>query len=154
MSQFSTSRPLRNFCSCSNPTYTRKELITPKTRFRNATWYDPTAAKSRSLVTRKIIRLRPYWLDSEEQLILKPLAFLILGLALFQSGFNPDGAFWIIGKPPADFSDFSSINLNGRRLRRLPTQGLQVNNGRTFHYKTLTVKRDNFSFTTETRGGV
>ena len=31
---------------------------------------------------------------------------------------------------------------------------MQVNNGRTFHYKTLTVKRDNFSFTTETRGGV
>ena len=87
-------------------------------------------------------------------MILKPLALLILGLALFQSGFNPDGAFWIIGTPPADFSDFSSINLNGRRLRRLPTQGLQVNNGRTFHYKTLTVKRNDFRFTTETRGGV
>jgi hypothetical protein len=71
-----------------------------------------------------------------------------------RSAFNPDGAFWIVGNPPADFSDFSSINLNGRRLRRLPTQGLQVNNGRTFHYKTLIVKRDNFSFTTETLRGV
>jgi hypothetical protein len=73
---------------------------------------------------------------------------------VLQSGFNPDGAFWIIGTAPTDFSEVSSINLNGRRLRRLPSQGLQINNGRTFHYKTLTVKRDNFSFTTETRGGV
>lgn len=77
-----------------------------------------------------------------------------LSLVIWQGTFNPDGAFWIIGTAPADFSEVSSINLNGRRLRRLPTQGLQVNNGRTFHYKTLTVKRENFRFTTETRGGV
>ena len=68
--------------------------------------------------------------------------------------FNPDGSFWVIGVPPNGFSDFGGINLNGRRLRRIPTQGLQLNNGKTFHFKSLTVKRDNFSFTTETLGGV
>jgi len=31
---------------------------------------------------------------------------------------------------------------------------LQLNNGKKFYYKTLTVKQDNFSFTTETVGGV
>lgn len=68
--------------------------------------------------------------------------------------FNPDGSFWLIGEPPAEFADFGGINLNGRRLRRIPTQGLQLNNGKTFHYKSLIVKRDNFSFTTITLGGV
>lgn len=71
-----------------------------------------------------------------------------------QNKFNPDGAFWVKGTPPRGFSDFSSINLNGRRLRRLPSQGLQLNDGKMFHFKNLTVKRDNFSFTTLTRGGV
>ena len=68
--------------------------------------------------------------------------------------FNPDGSFWIIGEAPKGFSDFGGINLNGRQLRRIPTQGLQLMNGKTFHFKTLTVKRDNFSFTTRTLGGV
>ena len=34
--------------------------------------------------------------------------------------FDPSGAFWISGEPPAEFSDFSSINLNMRNLKRLP----------------------------------
>lgn len=68
--------------------------------------------------------------------------------------FNPDGAFFLIGNPPEEFSDFSGIYLNGRRLRRLPTQSLQLNNGKKFHYKTLSVKRDDFRFTTLTVGGV
>jgi hypothetical protein len=71
-----------------------------------------------------------------------------------QPAFNPDGAFWMIGTPPDGFSDFSGIYLNGRRLRRLPTQALQLNNGKIFHYKSLSVKRDDFSFTTETLRGV
>lgn len=68
--------------------------------------------------------------------------------------FDPDGSFWLIGEPPDGFSDFGGINLNGRRLRRIPTQGLQLNNGKTFHYKSLIVKRDNFTFTTVSLGGV
>ena len=68
--------------------------------------------------------------------------------------FNPDGSFWIIGAPPNNFSDFGGINLNGRRLRHIPSQGLQLMNGRTFHFKSLTVKRNDFRFTTITRGGV
>ena len=68
--------------------------------------------------------------------------------------FNPDGAFFLIGEPPDGFSDFSGIYLNGRRLRRIPTQSLQLNNGKKFHYKTLTVKQDNFSFTTVTLGNI
>ena len=68
--------------------------------------------------------------------------------------FNPDGSFWLVGEPPTGFSDFGGINLNGRRLRHIPSQGLQLINGKTFHYKSLIVKRDNFSFTTVSLGGV
>ena len=88
------------------------------------------------------------------------LASLLLAVSTpaFSQGkrqtFNPDGSFWIIGEAPKGFSDFGGINLNGRQLRRIPTQGLQLMNGKTFHFKTLTVKRDNFSFTTRTLGGV
>jgi hypothetical protein len=71
-----------------------------------------------------------------------------------QAKFNPDGAFFLIGETPTGFSDFSGIYLNGRRLRRLPTQAMHLNNGKMFHYKSLVVKRDNFSFTTVTLGGV
>lgn len=71
-----------------------------------------------------------------------------------RQAFNPDGSFWLIGEPPAGFADFGGINLNGRRLRRIPTHGLQLNNGKTFHFKSLIVKRDNFSFTTISLGGV
>lgn len=68
--------------------------------------------------------------------------------------FDPDGAFWIIGTPPTDFSDFGSINLNAKRMRRLPAAGLQLNNGRTFRYKSLSVKKESFTFTTVVVGGV
>lgn len=68
--------------------------------------------------------------------------------------FNPDGAFWLIGEAPNGFSDFGGINLNGRRLRHIPSQGLQLMNGRTFHFKSLVVKRNDFRFTTIARGGV
>ena len=68
--------------------------------------------------------------------------------------FNPDGAFWLIGEPPDGFSDFGGINLNARRLRRLPAQGLELNNGKRLAFKTSIVKRDNLSFTTLTLGGV
>jgi hypothetical protein len=71
-----------------------------------------------------------------------------------RAAFNPDGAFWLIGEHPNGFSDFSGIYLNGKRMRRIPTQALHLNNGRMFHYKTLTVKRDDFSFTTVTVRGV
>lgn len=83
------------------------------------------------------------------------LALVIVAPAqIKRQAFNPDGSFWLIGEPPAGFADFGSINLNGRRLRRIPSQGLQLNNGKTFHFKSLIVKRDNFSFTTITAGGV
>jgi len=68
--------------------------------------------------------------------------------------FDPDGSFWIIGKPPNEFSDFGAINLNAKKLRRLPSSGLQTNVGKNYRFKTLTVKRDNFTFTTMAVGGV
>ncbi|HEV2837154.1 MAG TPA: hypothetical protein VGW58_17680 [Pyrinomonadaceae bacterium] len=74
--------------------------------------------------------------------------------AVSQTKFNPDGAFFLTGEPPSGFSDFSGIYLNGRRLRRIPTQSLQLNNGKIFHYKTLVVKQDDFRFTTVTVGSV
>lgn len=71
-----------------------------------------------------------------------------------KSRFDPDGSFWIIGTPPNDFSDFGAINLNAKRLRRLPSPGLQLSNGRTFRFKILTVTRQRLSFTTVALGGV
>ena len=68
--------------------------------------------------------------------------------------FDPDGAFWIVGEPPNDFSDFGAINLNAKRSRRLPVQGFELRTGKSLRFKTLVVKRDNFSFTTITLGGV
>ena len=68
--------------------------------------------------------------------------------------FDPSGAFWISGEPPTDFSDFSAINLNMRQLRRLPTSGLQLNDGTSFRFKTIVVKQSNFTFTTVTLKGV
>ena len=67
--------------------------------------------------------------------------------------FDPNGSFWIIGTAPSGFSDFSAINLNARRVRWLPSPGLQLNNGRTFRFQQLTVKREKFTFiTTQVRG--
>lgn len=68
--------------------------------------------------------------------------------------FDPSGAFWIEGEPPADFSDFSGINLNMRQLRRLPTSGLQLNDGTSFRFRNVIVKQSNFTFTTVTLKGV
>jgi hypothetical protein len=82
------------------------------------------------------------------------LLLVVSAPAVSQTRFNPDGSFWIIGETPKGFSEFGGINLNARRLRRLPSQGLQLINGKTFNYKTLTVKQNNFRFTTVTSGGV
>src|SRR5215217_1141801 len=70
--------------------------------------------------------------------------------------FDPDGSFWLHESTPrpAGFSDFSGINLNTKRLRRLPSPGLQLNNGTSYRFKTLNVKRDNFTFTTMSIRGV
>ena len=71
-----------------------------------------------------------------------------------KSRFDPSGAFWISGEPPSDFSDFSAINLNMRQLRRLPTSGLQLNDGTAFRFKTVVAKQSSFTFTTVTLKGV
>jgi len=86
--------------------------------------------------------------------------FLLLCLicpAFSQRGrFDPDGSFWLKDgtTAPTEFSDFSAINLNAKRLRRLPSPGVQLNNGTNYRFKTLSVKRDNFTFTTTTLRGV
>jgi hypothetical protein len=67
--------------------------------------------------------------------------------------FDPDGSFWIHGDPPAEFSDFDSINLNAKRVRYLNSPGLMMRT-RRYRYKTLNVKRYNFTFTTMTVRGV
>jgi len=91
----------------------------------------------------------------------KPLIAVLLvvatvGVAMGQAKqrFDPSGAFWISGEPPADFSDFSGINLNMRHLRRLPTSGVQLNDGTSFRFRTILVKQSNFTFTTATLRGV
>jgi len=70
------------------------------------------------------------------------------------AAFDPDGSFWVHKTPPTEFSELSAINLNAKRLRRLPSPGLQVNDGSTYRFKTLTVKRNNFTFTTVARKNV
>ena len=72
--------------------------------------------------------------------------------------FDPDGSFWLHSPPqsppPDDFSDFGSINLNAKRSRQLPQPGLETNNGKRYRFKTLSVKRERFTFTTMTVAGV
>ena len=68
--------------------------------------------------------------------------------------FDPDGSFWLIGTPPNEFSDFGGKNLNAKKLRRLPSPGVQTIDGKTLRFKTLTVKRNNFTFTTVMLGDV
>ena len=71
-----------------------------------------------------------------------------------EARFDPDGSFWVLGDLPNEFSEFNEINLNAKRSRQLSVQGLVVQNGKRLAFKTLTVKRDNFTFTTVTAGGV
>ena len=70
--------------------------------------------------------------------------------------FDPDGSFWLHESTPQppDFSDFGGINLNAKKLRRLPSAGLQLINGTTYRFKTLNVKQHNFTFTTVALKGV
>lgn len=88
------------------------------------------------------------------------LAFFFLAIACSlaypqngQERFDPNGSFWIIGEAPSGFSDFSAINLNARRLRRLPPSGFELKNGKSLRFQQLTVKREKLSFvTTQVRG--
>ena len=87
------------------------------------------------------------------------MVFVVVGMAASASAqqksrFDPSGAFWVDGEPPADFSDFSAINLNMRQLRRLPTSVLQLNDGTSFRFRNVIVKQSNFTFTTVTSKGV
>ena len=85
------------------------------------------------------------------------LLLCLTSVSFAQRGrFDPDGSFWLQDgtTPPTEFSDFSAINLNAKRLRRLPSAGVQLINGTTYRFKTLTVKRDNFTFTTIALRGV
>ena len=68
--------------------------------------------------------------------------------------FDPDGTFWIIGEAANGFLDFGGINLNQKKLRRVPASGVQTNEGTTYRFKTLIFKRNNFTFTTATIGDV
>ena len=70
--------------------------------------------------------------------------------------FDPDGSFWLHESTPQppDFSDFGGINLNAKKLRRLPAAGVQLIDGTTYRFKTLNVKQNNFTFTTVALKGV
>ena len=68
--------------------------------------------------------------------------------------FDPDGSFWLDGDTPNEFPEFGAINLNAKRSRQLPLQGFELRTGKRIPFKTLTVKRDNFTFTTVTVGGI
>ncbi len=96
------------------------------------------------------------------RLCVKPFVVTVLVLSLTSiafsqnkaARFDPDGSFWILGDPPNEFSEFGGINLNAKRSRQLPVQGFQLRTGKNIRFKTLSVKRDNFTFTTVTVGGI
>ena len=52
------------------------------------------------------------------------------------------------------YNAFSREGRNAKKLRRLPSAGLQLNNGTTYRFKTLNVKQNNFTFTTVALKGV
>ena len=96
------------------------------------------------------------------RLCVKPFVASVLVLSLMSivsfsqnktARFDPDGSFWILGEPPNEFSEFGGINLNAKRSRQLPVQGFQLTSGKNIRFKTLIVKRNNFSFTTVTTAG-
>ena len=68
--------------------------------------------------------------------------------------FDPDGTYWIHGEHPDGFSDFGGINLNAKRVRRFGPAGLSLNNGKNFRFKMISVKQDNFTFTTVTLSNI
>ena len=68
--------------------------------------------------------------------------------------FDPDGSFWIKGDHPDGFSDFGGINLNAKRDKHLPKAGRELNNGRAFRFKQLSVSRERFTFTTVTLSNI
>ena len=68
--------------------------------------------------------------------------------------FDPDGSFWVVGTPPDNFLELSAINLNAKKLRRLPSPGLQITDGTNYRFKLLSVKRNRFTFTTVSRDNV
>ena len=68
--------------------------------------------------------------------------------------FDPDGSFWIFGTPPNEFSDFGGINLNAKRIRRLPSAGVNLTNGKNLRFKLVNTTRDKLTFTTVALGGV
>ena len=86
------------------------------------------------------------------------LICLLVSTAVFAqkntARFDPDGSFWVLGEPPNEFSEFGAINLNAKRSRQLPVQGFELRTGKLLRFKTVIVKRDNFTFTTVTLGGV
>ena len=81
-------------------------------------------------------------------------ALLFSAVTHAQTRFDPDGSFWIHEQPPDEFSEVSAINLNAKKLRRLPSPGLQITDGTNYRFKTLSVKRHNFTFTTVALKGV
>jgi hypothetical protein len=118
-------------------------------------------AKVQTKATKKPITLFfvPSW--AALRLCVKPFLVCLFVLASIPAvaqnktaRFDPDGSFWIIGEPPTKFSEFGGINLNAKRSRQLPVQGFELRTGKRIPFKTLTVKRNNFTFTTVTVGGI
>ena len=79
------------------------------------------------------------------------MAAVCYGLGFSQTRkdrFDPDGAFWIKGDAPDGFSDFAGINLNTKKSRRLPAAGVQLNNGKNYRFRSISVSQERFTFTT------
>ena len=116
-------------------------------------------AKAQRETTQCSIRFAPLRLCGKKFFSLLLLITLVSIPALAQkkaARFDPDGSFWLHESTPQppDFSDFGGINLNAKKVRHLPSAGLQLINGTTYRFKTLNVKQHNFTFTTVALKGV
>src|SRR5678815_186183 len=103
-----------------------REPTTPKRQCLRKTWYDRSEARWRSWAIQKIIRHPKFCYGLEAtmpNLLLRSyLRVAIVVACIVQLGipcleaqnkkekFDPDGAFWVHGQPPNEFSDFSAIN--------------------------------------------
>jgi hypothetical protein len=87
-------------------------------------------------------------------LFLPALGFVFANSQTKRTKFDPDGSFWIMGKPPKGFEDFSEISLNAKRSRTLNTPGVRLTHGPRLRFTSLRVTHDKFTFTTAQVNGI
>jgi hypothetical protein len=76
------------------------------------------------------------------------MAMAVGGSPQKRAAFDPSGSFWIQGTPPKEFENFSGINLNPNHNKRMPGSGVDLTDGAHLRFKTVSVSKRKFTFTT------